>query len=90
MQINQKRQVTSQKIYVRRNKALIILCKRQFKAILIVLEDIKESLINKCRKIVLYIDTDEFIPDVAELTLLFRQVQDKIKNSLCPIYIAHI
>ena len=40
--------------------------------------------------VVLHIETDEFIPDDAELTSLFIQVQGIIKNRLCPIYITHI
>ena len=39
---------------------------------------------------VLCIVTVEFIPDDTELTLLFIQVQDIIRNRLCPVYITHI
>ena len=38
----------------------------------------------------LHIKTTEFIPDDTELTSLFIQVQDIIRNRLCPIYITHI
>ena len=41
-------------------------------------------------RVVLHIETAEFIPDDPELTLLFIQVQDIIRNRLCPIYIIHI
>ena len=38
----------------------------------------------------MHIETVEFIPDDTELTSLFIQIQDIIRNRLCPIYITHI
>ena len=38
----------------------------------------------------MHIETAEFIPDDTELTSLFIQVQDMIKNRLYPMYITHI
>ena len=38
----------------------------------------------------MHIETAEFIPDDTELTSLFIQVQDMIRNRLCPMYITHI
>ena len=40
-------------------------------------------------RVVLYIETTEFIPNDTELVSLFTQVQDIIRNRLCPIYITH-
>ena len=36
------------------------------------------------------IETAEFIPDDTELTSLFIQVQEIIRNRLCPIYITYM
>ena len=63
--------------------------------ILMVLRDFKEPLnvvtdSQYAERIILHIETAEFIPDDTELTLLFIQVQDMIRNRLCPMYITHI
>ena len=41
-------------------------------------------------RVILHIETSEFIPANRELTSLFIQVQDMIRNRLCPMYITHI
>ncbi|KAL6032385.1 hypothetical protein STEG23_008139, partial [Scotinomys teguina] len=41
-------------------------------------------------RVVLHIDTAEFIPDESELTSLFIQLQDIIRNRKHPLYITHI
>ena len=69
--------------------------KVELHAILMVLRDFKESLKivtdpQHAERVVLYIESAEFIPDDMELTLLFIQVQDIIRNRLCPMYITHI
>ena len=60
-----------------------------------VLRDFKEPLnivtdSQYVERVVLHIETSEFIPDDIELTSLFIQVQDIIRNRLCSIYITHI
>ena len=71
--------------------------KAELYAILTVLRDFKELLIivtdSQCaERVVLHIETEtaEFIPDDMELSSLFIQEQDIIRNRLCPIYIIHI
>ena len=58
---------------------------RDFKAPLNIVTDSQFA-----ERIVLHIETAEFILDDTELTSLFIQVQDIIRNRLCPIYITHI
>ena len=41
-------------------------------------------------RVALHIEAAEFIPDDTELTSLFTQVQDIIRNRFCPIHIIHI
>ena len=41
-------------------------------------------------RVILHIDMVKFIPVNTELTSLFIQVQDMIRNRLCPMYITHI
>ena len=61
-----------------------------------VLKDFKEPLnivtdLHYAKRVMLHIETAEFIQDDTELTLLFIQVQDIIiRHRLCPIYITHI
>ena len=60
-----------------------------------VIRDFKEPLniltdSQYAERVVLRIETAEFIPDDMELISLFTQVQHIIRNRLCPIYIAHI
>ena len=60
-----------------------------------VLRGFKESLnivtdSQYAERVILHIETTEFIPDDTELTSLFIQVQDIIRNRLHPIYITHI
>ena len=38
----------------------------------------------------LYIETAEFVPDGSELTLLYMQLQQKIRNRNYPLYVTHI
>ena len=69
--------------------------KAELYAILMVLRDFKEPLnivtdLQYAESVILHIETAEFIPDDTELTLLFIQVQDMIRNRLCPMYITHI
>ena len=69
--------------------------KAELHAILIVLRDFNEALnivtdSQYAEKFILHIETAEFIPDDIELNSLFIQVQDIIRNKLCPIYITHI
>ena len=69
--------------------------KAELYAILMILKDFKEPLNivtdSQCAEsVVLHIETAEFIQDDTELTLLFIQVQDTIRNRLCPIHITHI
>ena len=59
------------------------------------LRDFKEPLnivtdLQYAERVVLHIETNELIPYETELTSLFVQVQDIIRNRLCPIYITHI
>ena len=42
------------------------------------------------KRFILHIETSEFIPVNRELTSLFIQVQDMIRNRLCPMYITRI
>ena len=60
-----------------------------------VLRDFKEPLnivtgLQYVKRVILHIETAEFIPDDTDLTSLFIQVLDITRNRLCPIYIAHI
>ena len=59
-----------------------------------VLRDFKELNIvtdsQYIERVVLCIETTEFIPDSVELASLFIQIQDIIKNRLWPIYITNI
>ena len=69
--------------------------KAELYAILMVLRDFKEPLnivtdSQYAERVILHIETAEFIPDDTELTSLFIQVQGIIKNRLCPMYITHI
>ena len=41
-------------------------------------------------RVILHIETAEFISDDTELTSLFIHVQDMIRNRLFPMYITHI
>ena len=64
-------------------------------AILMVIRDFIESLniltnSKYAERVILHIETSEFIPANRELTSLFIQVQDMIRNRLCPMYITHI
>ena len=66
--------------------------KAELYAILMVLRDFKKPLnigtdSQYAERVVLHIETAKFIPDDTELTSLFIQVQDIIKNRLSPIYI---
>ena len=69
--------------------------KSELHTILIVLRKFKEPLnivINSqyAERIDLHMETTEFIPDDTELTSLFIQVQDIIRNRHYSIYITHI
>ena len=69
--------------------------KAELYAIFMVLRDFKEPLnivtdSQYAERVILHIETAEFIPDDTELTSLFIQVQDIIRNRLCPMYITHI
>ena len=60
-----------------------------------VLRDFKEPLnivtdSQHAERVVLNIETTEFIPDDTKLALLCIQLQDTIRNRNHPIYIAHI
>ena len=57
-----------------------------------VLRDFKEPLYNSqyAKRVVGHTETAEFIPDDTELTSLFIQVHDIIRNKLCLIHIMHI
>ncbi|KAL6031325.1 hypothetical protein STEG23_000678 [Scotinomys teguina] len=64
-------------------------------AILFVLMDFSEPLnivtdSQYAERVVLHIETAEFIPDESELTSLFIQLQDIIRNRKHPLYITHI
>ena len=69
--------------------------KAELYAILMVFRDFKESLniitdSQYAERVILHIETTEFIHDDTELTSLFIQVEDMIRNRLCPMYITHI
>ncbi|KAL6092317.1 hypothetical protein STEG23_003249, partial [Scotinomys teguina] len=69
--------------------------KSELYAILLVLMDFSEPLnivtdSQYAERVVLHIDTAEFIPDESELTSLFIQLQDIIRNRKHPLYITHI
>ena len=69
--------------------------KAELYAVLMVLRDFKEPLntitdSQYAERVILHIETAEFIPDDTELTSLFIQVQDIFRNRLCPMYITHI
>ncbi|KAL6087838.1 hypothetical protein STEG23_011789 [Scotinomys teguina] len=69
--------------------------KSELYAILLVLMDFSESLnivtdSQYAERVVLHIETAEFIPDESELTSLFIQLQDIIRNRKHPLYITHI
>ena len=60
-----------------------------------VLRDFKEPLnivtdSQYAVKVILHVETTEFIPDDTDLTSLLIQVQDMTKNRLCSMYITHI
>ena len=62
---------------------------------IIVLRDFKEPLniftnLQYVERVVLHIETAEFLPDDTELTLLFFQLQNTISNMNHTIYITHI
>ena len=69
--------------------------KAELDAILMVPRDFREPInivtdSQHAERVILHIETAEFIPDDTELTSLFIQVQDLIRNRLCPMYITHI
>ncbi|KAL6070467.1 hypothetical protein STEG23_006054, partial [Scotinomys teguina] len=69
--------------------------KAELYAILMVLMDFTEPLnivtdSQYTERVVLHIETAEFIPDNTELTSLFIQLQEIIRNREHPIYITHI
>ncbi|KAL6089067.1 hypothetical protein STEG23_027555, partial [Scotinomys teguina] len=69
--------------------------KSELYAILLVLMDFSEPLnlvtdSQYAERVVLHIETAEFIPDEPELTSLFIQLQDIIRNRKHPLYITHI
>ncbi|KAL6034225.1 hypothetical protein STEG23_023036 [Scotinomys teguina] len=69
--------------------------KAELYAILMVLMDFTEPLnivtdSQYAERVVLHIETAEFIPDITELTSLFIQLQEIIRNREHPIYITHI
>ncbi|KAL6058684.1 hypothetical protein STEG23_035833 [Scotinomys teguina] len=69
--------------------------KSELYAILLVLMDFSEPLnivtdSQYAERVVLHIETAEFIPDESELTSLFIQLQDIIRNRKHPLYITHI
>ncbi|KAL6079786.1 hypothetical protein STEG23_023427 [Scotinomys teguina] len=69
--------------------------KAELYAILMVLMDFTEPLnivtdSQYAERVVLHIETAEFIPDNTELTSLFIQLQEIIRNREHPIYITHI
>ena len=66
--------------------------KAELYATFMVLRDFKEPLnivtdSQYAERVILHIATAEFIPDGTELNSLFTQVQDMIRNRLCPMYI---
>ncbi|KAL6085602.1 hypothetical protein STEG23_035267 [Scotinomys teguina] len=71
------------------------LVKRNYKEIQTQTEEFKEPLnivtdSQYAERVVLHIETAEFIPDESELTSLFIQLQDIIRNRKHPLYITHI
>ena len=58
---------------------------RNFKAPLNIVSDLQYV-----ERVVLYIETTQFIPEDTELTSLFIQFQDIVRNRLCPTYKTHI
>ncbi|KAL6070006.1 hypothetical protein STEG23_001515, partial [Scotinomys teguina] len=69
--------------------------KSELYAILLVLMDFSEPLnivtdSQYAERVVLHIETAEFIPAESELTSLFIQLQDRIRNRKHPLYITHI
>ena len=69
--------------------------KSKLYASFMVLRDFKEPLnrvtdLQYAERVVLHFKTTEVIQDGTELTSLFIQVHDIIRNRLCPIYITHI
>ncbi|KAL6031193.1 hypothetical protein STEG23_024783, partial [Scotinomys teguina] len=69
--------------------------KSELYAILLVLMDFSKPLnivtdSQYAERVVLHIETAEFIPDESELTSLFIQLQDIIRNRKHPLYITHI
>ncbi|KAL6093193.1 hypothetical protein STEG23_016117 [Scotinomys teguina] len=69
--------------------------KAELYAILMVLMDFTEPLnivtdSQYAERVVLHIETAEFIPDNTELSSLFIQLQEIIRNREHPIYITHI
>ncbi|KAL6059743.1 hypothetical protein STEG23_009665, partial [Scotinomys teguina] len=69
--------------------------KSELYAILLVLMDFSEPVnivtdSQYAERVVLHIETAEFIPDESELTSLFIQLQDIIRNRKHPLYITHI
>ena len=64
-------------------------------AILMVLRDFKEPLnivtdLQYAERVVMNIETTEYIPDDTELASLYIRIQDTIRKGLCPTYIRHI
>ena len=69
--------------------------KAEWYAILMLLRDFKEHLntvtnSQYAERVILHIEIIEFKQDDTELTSLFIQVQDIIRNRLCLIHITHI
>ncbi|ERE69715.1 sorting nexin-6-like protein [Cricetulus griseus] len=69
--------------------------KAELYAILMVLKDFTEPLnividSQYAERVVLHIETAEFVPDNTELISLFLQLQETIRNRSNPIYITHI
>ncbi|ERE82961.1 sorting nexin-6-like protein [Cricetulus griseus] len=69
--------------------------KAELYAILMVLMDFTEHLnivtdSQYAERVLLHIETAEFVPDNTELTLLFLQLQETIRNRSNPLYIMHI
>lgn len=69
--------------------------KSELYAILMVLSDFQEPLnivtdSQYAERVVLHIETAELIQDYSELTSLFIQLQQKIRNRSYPLYITHI
>ncbi|MGE9714896.1 DDE-type integrase/transposase/recombinase [Escherichia coli] len=69
--------------------------KAELYAILLVLVDFTEPLnivtdSQYAERVVLHIETAEFVPDNTELTSLFLQLQETIRNRSNPMYITHI